>query len=819
MKNKYIIISSLFLFLSIFISHVSSQTLEIGGVTYKVDTLEHHQVGPGTKYTFLELKASLRLHAYFLETDLTNPNIEIKSVLGRDSIYGGEQPSAMAKRKTKDGQFYFAGTNGDFYSTTGYIGYPVSACFVESQVAKNPGSRNVIAIDKNNIPEIGIMTYNGNISTPYGERAINTINHLRGENQLVLFNQLNGKITRTNQYGTEILVKLKDDEFWAVNKTIKTKILKIEKGIGGMIIPEDHAVLSGHGTAADYLNQLTEGDEVEISLNYTLNDTNQGDFAQVIGGDNYKTMLLNGVVETESVWAERHPRTGVGYSQNRDKMYFCVVDGRGNSAGVTTKELAELMKSAGAYTAFNMDGGGSSCMYIHEYNGPVNKTSDGTERAVSNGLFIVSNAPTDNEISEIQAYNKFISLPQYGEYTPKFYAYNQYGVLLNSDLDNVVLSCPSSVGKIIGNKFIASGTESGYITATYNNNITSQIYVQFIPVSDIFIKLDSVLIDNRKTYPIEVLTSTSSGLLPISPEALSWTVDNEEICTVKNGVVEALKNGTTTVYGEINDVKDQIKITVEIPEKETLTADVFEASEWNVSSASQLKVSLNTENRPSAWEHGSVANFEFKAGRAPFIKLTKDLKLYGLPDTVKIRLNVGEVSISRAIVSFRANANTKLNSIEFNDLPLNVEHEIEIPLDQVFDVTDKSIYPISLDNIHFYLNTSHTVGKQYSIALKEITLVYRDFISTDLPIVKNQSFVLFPNPVNSGESIHVQLEQIFTESLKTEIYSLTGQLVQTNDFTTKNSLLSIPIGNLQSGIYFLKVNSGNSSDTVKFVVK
>lgn len=77
------------------------------------------------------------------------------------------------------------------------------------------------------------------------------------------------------------------------------------------------------------------------------------------------------------------------------------------------------MKFAGAANAMNLDGGGSSGMYIEKY-GQVNSPSDGHERAVSNGIFVVSNAPDDNTVAEILCTSAYYSLPKNGIFTPHF---------------------------------------------------------------------------------------------------------------------------------------------------------------------------------------------------------------------------------------------------------------------------------------------------------------------------------------------------------------------------------------------------------------
>ena len=84
-----------------------------------------------------------------------------------------------------------------------------------------------------------------------------------------------------------------------------------------------------------------------------------------------------------------NPRTAIGMI---DKNHYIIVVSDGltsESAGLSLYELAEVMKSYGLKTAYNLDGGGSSTLY---FNGKVvNKpTTNGTisERAVSDIVYI-----------------------------------------------------------------------------------------------------------------------------------------------------------------------------------------------------------------------------------------------------------------------------------------------------------------------------------------------------------------------------------------------------------------------------------------------
>ncbi len=800
---------------------LQAQTLPIDGIVYTVDTLENHQVGPGTQYVSLSLTApSKRMDVFFLKTDLKNPHIEIRTALGGDSIYGGERPSVLAKRLSSEGNFYFAGTNGDFYVTQGYVGYPVSGNMANGEIAKIPGSRNVFTIDNLKIPDIGVMSYNGNIKFGTSTWTINSVNHLREENKLVLFNRHNGKYTRTNAFGTEILIELLDGNTWGSNKTIKAKVMKIEKSVGNMAIPKGKAILSGHGTAANNLDQLAVNDEIDIRLNLSVNSNNISNFLEMTGGDNYKAMLHNGVVEQTSIWNELHPRTGIGFSQNKDTVIFCVVDGRSVSLGANTKQLAILMKSAGAYTAVNMDGGGSSAMYVAEYSGPVNKTSDGNERAVANSVFIVSTAPSDNQISIIKPYRTSVSLPRYGEHIPQFYGYNQYETLLNSDVQGVVLTCPASLGTIEGNKFIATGTTPGNITATYNGNITVTIPVNFLPVSSIKIRLDSVLIDNRTDYPIEVIATTSAGESLISPAALTWNISNPDICQIEVGVLKALKNGKTMVTGQIDDAIDEILIQVEIPAAETIIGDSIKTADWTLSASSFLNAQLNQENLPSGWDHGAGVNFVHAAGRSPFIKLTNQRSFFGLPDTIKFVLNIGDMAISRAIFYVKSNNATKTTSYEINTFEQNKDFSLDIPVNKIYDVTDRAIYPIWFDNAHFYLESSSmTLTQAYTLAVKDILLVYKDFVISGLSPLKSNRFSLFPNPV-TNQNLYVQLKENHGQVVRTEVYHVSGKLLISNHHGIyQGGLVSVPLKKLASGLYLLKVYENERNSVAKFTIE
>lgn len=92
----------------------------------------------------------------------------------------------------------------------------------------------------------------------------------------------------------------------------------------------------------------------------------------------------------------RHPRTAVAVTKN-NRILLITVDGRNdNSAGMSLFELSKLMKWLKSDDAINLDGGGSTALWINGYpgNGIVNYPTDNKkwdhegERKVANVVLL-----------------------------------------------------------------------------------------------------------------------------------------------------------------------------------------------------------------------------------------------------------------------------------------------------------------------------------------------------------------------------------------------------------------------------------------------
>lgn len=94
------------------------------------------------------------------------------------------------------------------------------------------------------------------------------------------------------------------------------------------------------------------------------------------------------------------PRTCVGVSKDKKKVFFLVVDGRNESYsnGMTFEQLSKCLLALGSFNGINLDGGGSTTFFVRntpEFTSGCfeirNKPSDAAgERAVANGLLILS---------------------------------------------------------------------------------------------------------------------------------------------------------------------------------------------------------------------------------------------------------------------------------------------------------------------------------------------------------------------------------------------------------------------------------------------
>lgn len=429
-----------------------TKTIDIRGVEYKLDTVFHAKVGPGTTQTQLQLTGpTSNLQVFYLTIDKTTPGVSMRAVCATDKVGGTATPSSMAKSKTVDGLTYFAGTNGDFYSTSGnatngssFVGRPTTSCTVDREVYKTSNSNYQFTIDTEGKAYVGRLNYYTGTAT-IGDKVTlyKGVNVMSPSNGITIYTpRYFGTTNNTDRAENcaEVTAKLVEgDNFYAGGK-YRMEITSTATSDGDRAIPSDGFVIHGNGTstsgcntgALDFVNSLQVGDIVEFDQIILLGDQRIYP-AQIVSG-NPKNVGGGETLDTESERGDAsalHPRTSLGVSQTGDSIIMMVIDGRSaQSAGVRTSMLADVMRYAGAYEALNVDGGGSSTLYTQGL-GVRNNCSDGKERAVGNAIFAVLEAPEDDVVAEIQFKDWVMEAPKYGAYTPTIYAYNKYGKMID----------------------------------------------------------------------------------------------------------------------------------------------------------------------------------------------------------------------------------------------------------------------------------------------------------------------------------------------------------------------------------------------------
>lgn len=127
-------------------------------------------------------------------------------------------------------------------------------------------------------------------------------------------------------------------------------------------IPENGMVIVGPKSE---LSKLFGAKSAEIKINTNPKWEN---VKHIISGGPY--LVRNGDIYIDATAQHlqaitgRNPRTAIGYTANND-LILLTADGReGSSIGLTLYELAYFMKSLGCINAINLDGGGSTVMYV-----------------------------------------------------------------------------------------------------------------------------------------------------------------------------------------------------------------------------------------------------------------------------------------------------------------------------------------------------------------------------------------------------------------------------------------------------------------------
>lgn len=779
------------------------------GNTYTVDTVYHAQVGPGTTQTTLRVVGAYNLNVFYTTTDLSHPNVEMRvAPANKNSLAGGAGVSTMAKNNTTDEVQYFAGVNADFFGNS----KPIGSTVINNEIwyANNNGWTGW-AIDASKKTLVGASSFSGTVTSSAGtSHALTTVNNARYEDNLIIYSKKYGSTTGTNDYGYEVVITPVDGGVLSMGE-VKMTVAETPHTKGSTTIPTGSYVLSGHGTAASFVASLTQGETITINTQMKLGD-NTIIPTQMAGG---QPMILSGGVVLNTEGALDHltalnPRTAVGYDATGTKLVLLVVDGRSSaSQGCVSKVLADIMREVGCSEAMNFDGGGSSALYT-KVLGVRNDPSDGKERAVTNGVFAVSNAPVDNDVVSIAFEDFKMDMPRYGLYTPRIYAFNKYGVMVSDDYDGATLSCGNELGEVVenGKTLFANGTGTHLLTATYGD-AKAEIIVTIGDGAPSF-RLDSVVVDSYNDYKMEVTALVGDKYMPLDNAALAWTVDDNSIATVNEaGVIHGIKNGVTKVYGTVANISDTILVKVEIPETRYKNIeDLIDLSTWKLS-----KTGVKNTSMSLLGETGIAVDYTISSTRNAYVKLAKDVTLWSCPDSIVIEMNSGDATIKQITMQMTPCGQKAKNVTITPTIVAGEDNRVKLPISDFAEIADASIYPVTFNAVSIYLGDAvNTVGR---IEVKSIEAVY-DAIPSGIGGIDNAiadktkyALIIAPNPVEAGMIVTINA----TERATYAIYNTAGALA------SKGKGNQINTANLATGIYIVTVNDNGVQRSAQLVIK
>lgn len=334
------------------------------------------------------------------------------------------------------------------------------------------------------------------------------------------------------------------------------------------IIPRDGYIIASTNatTRQQLINSFVPGNPTSIDIQL---DFNQDNIEWAVGGLNY--LVKNGQVnDISDEVLGTHPRTCIGFNKDNTEMILVTIDGRNKDyVGVKQTELAQIMTSLGAYTAVNMDGGGSTTMgvdFLRNSNVTVvNIPSDGRERKIAAGVGIFNTAPESNSVSSIKIAPTNNKVFNGTELQLDVLGYNDYFAQVNVDKSNIQYEVsPSNAGTIENNVFIPKKSGKAIITAYYKDTTNNvEIDVLDSPVALTF-QTDKLVLEYGETYELgDIVGIDKDGKTAIiPPHYINYSYRNK-IGKVENGIFTAGEvsntGAITATFG--NAVKNvQVKV-------------------------------------------------------------------------------------------------------------------------------------------------------------------------------------------------------------------------------------------------------------------
>lgn len=346
--------------------------------------------------------SDLRTEHYLTYT----PNAEVTPLLW----YGTQATSKAtlsdsARRLREQGYRVVAGINGGFFNTDGTsVGLILAGGVIRSMDRWNYNMVGFFPdgtafVDSNPITK-GVSWVDASGQSVW--LGIAAINASRDNGGVYLYNEDYGSSTQNSLTGVDVILEpLVSGQKPTMNSTMEFQVVSVidstQDGVTfDNVIPSGCYVLSANkncdAAILDPLRALVPG--TQVTLGISGGDSRWSEVTYGITGL-YSLVADGQVVQGLDVGAA--PRTALGFKADGSTVFY-TIDGRqsGYSVGATYTQVAQRLIELGCVTAVALDGGGSTTIGAtlpgEDTFTILNQPSDGSQRAVSNCLFLVTTA-------------------------------------------------------------------------------------------------------------------------------------------------------------------------------------------------------------------------------------------------------------------------------------------------------------------------------------------------------------------------------------------------------------------------------------------
>lgn len=742
----------------------NTDQIDVDGKQYPVTVLQKRDIGPGTTWMRLRMP-TYPLNVNLVTMDVSNPNVRVETMVGNEQVGKTESIVAASKRMSVDGKQVIAGANGNFWCVSNQapwsdllIGTPFGGSVRNGKIVTEtnaaadqwcggPAATCVIASDNQRL-WIEPMLWAGTIQTEKtGNLPVTQVNKVVRTGEIGLYNgfypatkafqpvhQDGSHFVIDEGMSTEVYLKIDEGQAWNVGGAMMATVTKVNTGAGrGSLGDADFVLVANGAPYADQLAKLAVGDKLSYGHQWvSYADGSAPKIDNLLQG--LSLVMKDGVQDRNanqgnSYNNQVYPKTGYGCSADKKTLYIITIDKStdpvyGQSAGCPSNVMCSILAHYGCSDAATVDAGGSTEMLV--LGNVVNRTTEGNPRPIANGWFVVSTAPEDNVITRLAFDDYQLKAPVYSSYTPRILGYNQYGTLVDDDVKGFTLTCDAAAGTCKDMTLNASGTPGTYtLTATLDGvSVSKDIEIM---AADFALRINPIIIDKTRKYPIEVSAEIDGNVYNYNPANIAWTVSDPAVAAVDaEGILTGLKNGTTELTGTIGDHNAKATVRVEISDAalKGIVADAQTAENWSTSATAVKPITLTATGTDGGF--GIDYKITGTRGTKFSVKPKEAFECYSLPDAIRLVVNPGnKAKFKNVAVSMQpANTERPVTVTVTPTLEADKDNEIVIPMTEFGDPADLAFFPVKFVNVTF--TPDNTTG-QYHIDLNALQAQYNNY--------------------------------------------------------------------------------------------